>query len=176
MAPGANARSRGDGAFDRYERGTSTYAADMTARQSTRHASHQRSGGLRLARLVLLGGACALAACGLAQANTQAFASPSQNQSQLQASTGTPPKTDTQAQPQTLASTWGGAKLLKVQAQIVPLSDNSLANASAGFLPTPLAIARPPGQGSVVLWDEIRIRPPVASTANGVVTITINGK
>lgn len=153
-----------------------------------RHRSHEHPAGSRLsrlARLVLLGGACVLAGCGLAQANTQAFGPNSQSRPQTQ--TDTP----AQAQPQrlvsnspvsnspvsnALASTWSRTKLLNVQAQIVPLSDNSLANASAGFLPTPLAIARPQGQGGVVLWDEIRIQPPVASTANGVVTITINGK
>lgn len=120
----------------------------------------------RLARRLLLGGVCALAAGGLARAQTNSHVAALQSRSQ----------TNAPAPVQTRASTWGGAKLLNVQAQIVPLSDNSLANASAGFLPTPVPIARTPGQAGVMLWDEIHIRPPAVSSANGVVTITINGK
>lgn len=76
----------------------------------------------------------------------------------------------------TEAGTAGAVHLVKVQAQIVPLSDRSLALASAGGLPTPLATARAPGRIGVTLWDEIRIQPPAVTSANGVVTITVNGK
>lgn len=74
------------------------------------------------------------------------------------------------------AASSGGAVLVPVQAQIIPLSDTSLAHASAGALPTPLATARAPDRVGVTLWDEVRIQPPALGSASGVLTITVNGK
>lgn len=114
-------------------------------------------------RFVLLGSLALFALCGAAAAQSASAHGAAQS-GPLAATTAT---SDTA----TISP-----RLLQIQAQIVPLSDRALASASAGGLPMPVASARTPDRPGVTLWDEIHIKPPAASTANGVVTITINGK